>query len=112
MSLRNISPNRSDRTRRRYPSLPWWQSPRWALARWWDFIWWIWTSVIIGGLIIGVIVSYIASGTPGVARPDNWPTVHVILTHPVIAAIGLLLAATVTVLSFLARNSERAELLG
>lgn len=105
------------RRRRRYKYRPYnetrkYHPIRWLLARYWNAVWWIWSTVIVGGLLVSILVSYLINGTPGVARPDSWFLVHVLLAHIVVSAVALAIGVLLTLAGYIAHRQERAALLG
>ncbi len=84
-----------------------------AIAAWlWKVIWWLWSTVIVGGFIVSVIVSYATTGTSGFKNPDprSWFIVRPLLAYPWQTAVGLFFALTLTLGTYLAHRSQQREL--
>lgn len=64
--------------------------------------------MVVGGLVAGMVVSYVLYGTLGVENATEWFTVQIIVAHPMVAGTGIALGAALSVASFIAQRQERA----
>jgi hypothetical protein len=90
-----------------HPSPPFWARVIPLFARLWHVIWWIWTTVIVGGLLVGIIISLATNGTSGLTDPSTWVVVHSLLAHLLLTIIGLLIAGIITLLAYLAHRHQK-----
>jgi DNA polymerase III delta prime subunit/MFS family permease len=84
-----------------------------AIAAWlWKLIWWLWSTVIVGGFIVSVIVSYATTGTSGFkdSDPRSWFIVRPLLAYPWQTAVGLFFALILTLGTYLAYRSQQRQL--
>ncbi len=84
-----------------------------AIAAWmWKLIWWLWSTVIVGGFIVSVIVSYATTGTNGFKNPDprSWFIIRPLFAHPWQTAVGLFIALILTLGTYLAYRSQPRQL--
>src|SRR5947209_1006015 len=70
---------------------------------------WIWSTVIVGGLLVSVLISYATAGTTGLTKldPRTWFVVHPLLAYPLQTAVGFIVALIVTISAYLAHLSQR-----
>jgi len=64
-----------------------WRQVTTLLAWLWHVIWWIWSTIIIGGLIVGILVSYATKGISDLADPRTWIVIHPLIAHPLQTAV-------------------------
>src|SRR5436853_167451 len=76
-------------------------------ARLWRVIWWIWTTIIVGGLLVGIIISLATNGTSGLTAPSTWVVIQPLLAHPLLTIIALIIAGIITLLAFLAHRHQK-----
>src|SRR3989442_8725440 len=53
-------------------------------AHLWHVIWWVWSTVIVGGLLVGMIISFATNGTSGLTDPSTWVVIQPLLAHPLL----------------------------
>jgi hypothetical protein len=73
-----------------------------VLDSFWRAVQWVWTTLILGGLIVSVLGSYITTGSPGLSDPQSWVTFQIIQGFPEQSLIVLAAAASLTLLGFVA----------
>src|SRR5258708_14757875 len=81
------------------------------LALLWHAIGWIWGGVIVGGFLVGLLVSYSITGTSGLPQldPRTWFIIRPLLAHSLVTALVLIVAALLTFVSYLAARHEKRE---
>src|SRR5437016_3245108 len=77
------------------------------LARLWRIIWWVWSTIIVGGLLVGIIISLSTNGTSGLADPRTWVVIQPLLAHPQLTIIALIAASILTLSAFLAHRHQK-----
>jgi tetratricopeptide (TPR) repeat protein len=75
----------------------------------WHVIGWIWGSVIIGGFIINIVISFVSTGTSGLSDPRSWFLVKPLLAYPVQSLLLLFAASFLTVLIYLCHRYKQQE---
>ncbi len=80
-------------------------------ARLWHAIGWIWSTVIVGGFLVGLLLSYLITGTSGLPNPDprTWFFIRPLLAHPLVTSIVLIVALLLSLGSNLAARHEKRE---
>jgi hypothetical protein len=75
----------------------------------WRFIGWIWGSIILGGLAIGMLVSYLITGTTGLSNPDprTWFIVRPLLQDPLRTGFGLVITLILTASAYFSHRAFR-----
>jgi len=63
--------------------------------------------VIIGGFIVGAVISYLTTGTSGLANPSTWAIVRLLLAYPLLSAITLTSVGIITFLAYLAYRNQQ-----
>ncbi len=76
-------------------------------ARVWLLIGWIWSTIILGGLLVSLLITYATTGT--VLDPRSWVLIRTLLAHPTILVLGLLLAFLLTLGAYWASRLQRQE---
>lgn len=89
------------------PLFIFWKGVLRAGAWLWQAIWWIWSSVLVGGLLVTVITSFIMTGTSGLSNSRTWVVVRLLLAHPHLTIIALLGAGGLTLFTFLAHRGQQ-----
>ena len=72
----------------------------------WRFIGWIWSTLIVGGLLVGILISLATKGTSGLADPRTWVVIRPLLAHPFWTVVAFIASIVVTVLAKLAERSQ------
>jgi len=81
-----------------------------TLGNWlWQVIGWIWGSVILGGFIINIVISYITTGVSGLTDPRSWFLVRSVLAYSIQALLLFTVAFLLTLLSYLSHRYKRQE---
>ncbi len=80
-------------------------------ARLWHAVGWIWSTVIVGGFLVGLLLSYLITGTSGLPNPDprTWFIIRPLLAHPLVTSIVLAVALFITLGSYFAARHEKRE---
>ncbi len=89
------------------PSLSW---KGWLIslgARVWLLIGWTWSTIILGGLLVSLLITYATTGT--ILDPRSWVLIRTLLAHPTILVLGLLLAFLLTLCASWASRFQRQE---
>ena len=86
---------------------PYWMRTINLLAWLWHIIWWVWSTVIIGGLIVAILVSYATTGTSGLNNPRKWVVTQLLLIHPIIGVFVFIVASVTTLLAYFAHQYHR-----
>jgi tetratricopeptide (TPR) repeat protein len=73
----------------------------------WHVIWWVWGSLLVGGLLVGAVISLATTGTSGLSDPRTWIVIHPLLAHPLGAAIAFVAVTGLTLFSFFAHRSQK-----
>ncbi len=76
-------------------------------ARVWLLIGWIWSTIIVGGLLLSLLITYATTGT--ITDPRSWALIRTLLAHPTILVLGLLLAFLLTLGAYWASRLQRQE---
>jgi predicted ATPase len=76
-------------------------------ARVWLLIGWIWSTIILGGLLVSLLITYATTGT--ILDPRSWALIRTLLAHPTILVLGLLLAFLLTLGAYWASRLQRQE---
>lgn len=76
-------------------------------ARVWLLIGWIWSTIILGGLLVSLLITYATTGT--ILDPRSWVLIRTLLAHPTILVLGLLLAFLLTLCAYWASRLQRQE---
>jgi Domain of unknown function (DUF4062) len=76
-------------------------------ARVWLLVGWIWSTIILGGLLVSLLITYATTGT--ITDPRSWVLIRTILVHPTILVLGLLLAFLLTLFASWAYRIQRQE---
>src|SRR5947209_13950884 len=76
-------------------------------ARLWRVIWWVWSTVIVGGLLVGIIISLATNGTSGLTDPHTWVVIQPLLAHLLLTIIALIAAGILTFCAFLAHRHQK-----
>ena len=80
-------------------------------ARLWHIIGWIWSTVIVGGFLVGLLISYLLTGTSGLPNSDprTWFIVRTLLAYPLVTAIVLIATLLITLGCYFAARREKRE---
>jgi predicted ATPase len=73
----------------------------------WLLIGWIWSTIILGGLLVSLLITYATTGT--ILDPRSWVLIRMLLAHPTILVLGLLLAFLLTLCAYWASRFQRQE---
>jgi tetratricopeptide (TPR) repeat protein len=73
----------------------------------WHVIWWVWSSLLVGGLVVGALISLATTGTSGLSDPRTWVVIHPLLAHPLGAIMAFLAVVGLTLFSFFAHLSQK-----
>ena len=76
-------------------------------ARVWLLIGWIWSTMIVGGLLVSLLMTYATTGT--IMDPRSWVLIRTLLAHPTILVLGLLLAFLLTWCASWASRFQRQQ---
>lgn len=74
----------------------------------WHCIWWVWSTIIVGGFIVGILISIITRGTSDLANPSQWVILHLLFTHPVYTISGLIVIGFLTIIAYFAHHYQRS----
>src|SRR5437764_15279112 len=83
---------------------PFWTRAIAPLARLWRVIWWVWSTIIVGGLLVGIIISLSTKGTSGLGDPRTWVVIQPLVAHPQLTIMALIAASILTFAAFLAHR--------
>jgi Domain of unknown function (DUF4062)/NB-ARC domain len=76
-------------------------------ARVWLLIGWIWSTLIVGGFLVSLLITYATTGT--IMDPRSWVLIRTLLAHPTILVLGLLLALLLTAGAYWASRLQRQQ---
>src|SRR3989442_6276524 len=76
-------------------------------AHLWHVIWWVWSTVIVGGRVVGMIISFATNGTSGLTDASTWVVIQPLLAHPLLTIIALIAASILTLSAFLAHRHQK-----
>src|SRR5262249_41322762 len=74
-------------------------------ARVWRLIGWIWSTLLVGGLLVSLLMTYVTTGTLTDLR--SWALIRTLLVHPTLLVLGLLLAFLLTLGAYWASRYQR-----
>lgn len=81
----------------------------WILDQLFHFIGWIWGSVILGGVVVNVLLSYVQYGSSGPSDPSKYVLVALALQYPVVSLISAGVLVLVTVFGAIAHYTVAHE---
>src|SRR5690349_3452284 len=81
------------------------------LALSWHVIGWIWSTIIVGGVLVGFLTSYLTTGESGfsLSGPHSWFILRQLLTHSLITTIVIIIAIIFTFICYLAARYKKRE---
>lgn len=87
-----------------HPKHPFWGKVLAFLDGVWGLLGFLVGTVLLGGLIVNIILSFATNGTPGITNPATWPATKLLTADLVHTALGVAIAILVILAAYLAHR--------